>query len=182
MVWLPPVSYGTYISREGCSSWAQVAAYWFLGLFIWTLVEYILHRFLFHLDKFLPNNRVALTLHFLLHGIHHYLPMDKLRLVMPPTLFLVLATPFYRLAHNVFYWNPYVAKAVFCGGIFGYICYDLTHYFLHHKNLPAWYRELKKYHLEHHFMDYENGFGVTSRFWDVIFGTELKGSAYKKTT
>jgi 4-hydroxysphinganine ceramide fatty acyl 2-hydroxylase len=88
-----------------------------------------------------------------------------------------------------------VATAVFCGGIFGYICYDLTHYFLHHKTLPVYWQELKKYHLrmsyapylvtcpfreyilmhtiEHHFMDYENGFGVTSRFWDQIFGTQL---------
>jgi len=39
--------------------------------------------------------------------------------------------------------------------------------------LPSYYRELKKYHLRHHFADYENGFGVTSRFWDRIFGTEL---------
>jgi len=175
-VWLPPVTYGTYISRQGVSSWGEVAMYWCFGLFLWTLVEYVLHRFLFHLDKFLPNNRVALTLHFLLHGIHHYLPMDKLRLVMPPALFLILATPFYRLAHNVFYYNPYAAKAVFCGGIFGYICYDLTHYFLHHKKLPSFYQELKRYHLEHHFMDYENGFGVTSKFWDVIFGTQLRGT------
>lgn len=76
---------------------------------------------------------MGITTHFLLHGIHHYLPMDKLRLVMPPTLFVALATPFYKLAHTVFYWDWYVATAVFCGGIFGYICYDLTHYFLHHK-------------------------------------------------
>jgi len=189
IVWLPPVSYGTYIARAGCSSLAEEVEYWFLGLFLWTLVEYILHRFLFHLDRqvemfpfeetiltaysFLPNNRVAITLHFLLHGIHHYLPMDKLRLVMPPTLFLALATPFWKLAHFVFYWNWSVATAVFCGGIFGYICYDLTHYFLHHRTLPSYWRELKKYHLQHHFMDYENGFGVTSRFWDQVFGTQL---------
>lgn len=172
-LWLPPVAYGTYISRVGCPSTPSWAGYWFLGLFLWTLVEYILHRFLFHLDKFLPNNRVALTLHFALHGIHHYLPMDKLRLVMPPTLFIALATPFWKLAHTVFFWNWSVATAVFCGGIFGYVCYDTTHFFLHHKTLPAYWRELKKYHLQHHFMDYENGFGVTSRFWDLIFGTQL---------
>jgi 4-hydroxysphinganine ceramide fatty acyl 2-hydroxylase len=59
--------------------------------------------------------------------------MDKLRLVMPPALFLILATPFYHLAHAVFHWNWHAANAVFCGGIFGYICYDLTHYFLHHR-------------------------------------------------
>lgn len=40
-------------------------------------------------------------------------------------------------------------------------------------SLPSYYRELKKYHLQHHFADYENGFGVTSRFWDRVFGTEL---------
>ena len=32
---------------------------------------------------------------------------------------------------------------------------------------------MKKYHLAHHFLDYELGFGVTSRFWDDIFGTQL---------
>lgn len=109
---------------------------------------------------------------------------------MPPTLFIVLAAPFWNLAHTVFFYNWYAATAVYCGGIFGYICYDLTHYFLHHRTyvprsgpymntanicfrLPSYYRELKKYHLQHHFADYENGFGVTSRFWDRVFGTEL---------
>ncbi|CAK4032121.1 Ceramide very long chain fatty acid hydroxylase SCS7 [Lecanosticta acicola] len=170
--WLPPVAYGTILAAKHFS-FPILASYWLTGLFLWTLVEYCLHRFLFHLDDYLPDNRVFITLHFLLHGIHHYLPMDKLRLVMPPTLFIVLATPFWKLAHTVFSYDWYAAVAVYCGGIFGYVCYDLTHYFLHHKNLPSYYRELKKYHLQHHFMDYENGFGVTSRFWDTIFGTEL---------
>lgn len=40
--------------------------------------------------------------------------------------------------------------------------------------LPSYYQELKKYHLQHHFADYDNGFGVTSRFWDRVFGTELQ--------
>ncbi|KAG9939874.1 fatty acid hydroxylase, partial [Aureobasidium melanogenum] len=159
-VWMPPVAYGTFVSGQGLST-VGLASYWITGLCIWTLVEYVLHRFLFHLDQYLPDNRVGITLHFLLHGIHHYLPMDRLRLVMPPTLFLVLATPFWYLAHTVFFYDWNAATAVFCGGIFGYICYDLTHYFLHHKTLPAYWRELKKYHLAHHFADYENGFGVT---------------------
>jgi 4-hydroxysphinganine ceramide fatty acyl 2-hydroxylase len=50
-IWLPPVAYGTYIARAGLSSTIEEVAYWFLGLFLWTLVEYVLHRFLFHLDK-----------------------------------------------------------------------------------------------------------------------------------
>ena len=124
-----------------------------------------------HFCRYLPDNRVGITLHFTLHGIHHYLPMDKYRLVMPPTLFLALATPFWKLAHTVMFWDWHVATSVYCGGIFGYICYDLTHYFLHHQNLPLWWKQLKKYHLEHHFLDYELGFGVTSPFWDKVFGT-----------
>ena len=170
---LPPVMYGSWYGFNGLSTTTEGVAYWCLGLFLWTLVEYLLHRGLFHVDHYLPDNRVGITTHFLLHGIHHYLPMDKYRLVMPPTLFIVLATPFYKLAHTVFFYNQFAAVEVFSGGIFGYICYDLTHYFLHHRNLPAYYRELKKYHLQHHFADFENGFGVTSRFWDKVFGTEL---------
>lgn len=51
IVWLPPVFYGTNLARQGLSSPLELAAYWFLGIFFWTLAEYLLHRFLFHLDK-----------------------------------------------------------------------------------------------------------------------------------
>ncbi|MBA7495867.1 hypothetical protein ES702_06463 [subsurface metagenome] len=131
-LWLPCVTYGTFLAGRNLHPLA-LAAYWVLGLGIWTIVEYGLHRCLFHVDHYLPDNRVFLTLHFLLHGIHHYLPMDRLRLVMPPTLFVVLAAPFWKLAHTVFFYDWNAAVAVFCGGILGYVCYDMTHYFLHHK-------------------------------------------------
>lgn len=133
MIWLPLVSYGTILAGSGLGNPVSLVLYWITGLCIWTLVEYGLHRCLFHLDNYLPDNRVAITAHFLLHGIHHYLPMDRLRLVMPPTLFIAIATPFWHLAHTVFFYNWYAAVAVFSGGVFGYICYDLTHYFLHHR-------------------------------------------------
>ena len=52
VVWLPPVAYGTYLASEGCSSIFEEAAYWLLGLFLWTIIEYFMHRFLFHLDGY----------------------------------------------------------------------------------------------------------------------------------
>ncbi|KAJ5765007.1 hypothetical protein N7520_004566 [Penicillium odoratum] len=174
IIWLPCVAYGTMIGTAGLGNPVAAGAYWITGVCLWSLIEYLMHRFLFHVDNWLPDNSVGLTAHFLLHGIHHYLPMDKYRLVMPPTLFVALAAPFWKLAHAVFFYNWYAAVQVFCGGIFGYVCYDLTHYFLHHRNLPMYYKELKKYHLQHHYADFENGFGVTSRFWDRVFGTELE--------
>lgn len=27
--------------------------------------------------------------------------------------------------------------------------------------------------MAHHYNDFESGFGVTNRFWDKVFGTEL---------
>ncbi|KAL8809960.1 MAG: hypothetical protein Q9223_003424 [Gallowayella weberi] len=175
LVWLPCIAFVSSLAYEGFQSTYQFVAYWLTGFGLWSLVEYGLHRGLFHIDKYLPDNRVGITGHFLLHGIHHYLPMDKYRLVMPPALFVVLAAPFWKLAHTVFYWDWCVATAVFCGGIFGYVCYDCTHYFLHHRKIPtAYHRKLRKYHLKHHYEDSENGFGVTSKFWDIVFGTELR--------
>lgn len=131
-LWLPPVMYGMFLAFQHVNPVA-VPAYFGLGVCVWTFIEYGLHRFLFHIDGWLPDNRVALTLHFLLHGIHHYLPMDRLRLVLPPALLIILATPFWKFAHAVIWWDWYAGLAAFCGGIFGYICYDMTHYFLHHK-------------------------------------------------
>lgn len=50
LAWLPFVSYGTWLSAQGLQSLVQVGLYWILGLCIWTLVEYGMHRFLFHID------------------------------------------------------------------------------------------------------------------------------------
>lgn len=170
LVWGPVVLYHLSVAYKNMNP-ILTTFFFFLGVFVWTLIEYSLHRFLFHLDDWLPQYNVFYTLHFLLHGVHHYLPMDRYRLVMPPTLFLVLCTPFYKLVFAVL--PLYVAYAGFAGGLFGYVCYDLTHYFLHHSKLPSYMRKLKKYHLEHHYKNYQLGFGVTSWFWDKVFGTYL---------
>lgn len=173
-------------------AFAQTSAAWALGLVIWTILEYTLHRFLFHVDYYLPDTNWAMFAHFLLHGIHHFLPMDRLRLVMPPLLFFALETPFTNLAHAIF------PKALANGGISGafsmYIVYDCMHYALHHTRLPQYMAEMKRYHLAHHYksecsvlawvyccgmedtadgLDFELGFGVTSKIWDIVFNTVL---------
>ncbi len=50
LLWLPVDAYGTYLAAQGFENYGALAASWLLGLFVWTLVEYILHRCLFHLD------------------------------------------------------------------------------------------------------------------------------------
>jgi 4-hydroxysphinganine ceramide fatty acyl 2-hydroxylase len=67
----------------------QLLLIFFIGVFSFTLVEYILHRFVFHSERWLPNNRIVRYLHYTLHGIHHMLPNDPDRLVYPPVLFTI---------------------------------------------------------------------------------------------
>lgn len=58
-------------------SYGKTLACFLVGNLIWTLLEYLFHRFLFHIDYLLPDRPAFLTLHFLMHGVHHYLPMDR---------------------------------------------------------------------------------------------------------
>ncbi|KAJ7600870.1 oxidoreductase [Mycena floridula] len=159
------------LSQIPSESFVKTLICFFLGNVIWTILEYTLHRFLFHIDEWLPDKPVFLVLHFLTHGVHHYVPMDRLRLVMPPPLFMALQAPFTRLAHILF--PAAVANGIISGAFTFYILYDCMHYALHHTMLPTYMKEMKKYHLAHHYKNFELGFGVTSKIWDIVFNTVL---------
>jgi 4-hydroxysphinganine ceramide fatty acyl 2-hydroxylase len=64
------------------------------------------------------------------------------------------------------------------GFLIGYMCYDLTHYALHHvdttKSKGSYFHKLQRYHNQHHFGGEEAGYGVSSKFWDIVFRTEFK--------
>ncbi|PYH96750.1 cytochrome b5 [Aspergillus ellipticus CBS 707.79] len=51
IMWLPPITYGTILGFAGLGSVSAASAYWAGGVFLWTLIEYLMHRFLFHIDK-----------------------------------------------------------------------------------------------------------------------------------
>lgn len=51
IVWLPIALRGFYLACTGLLSFTQAAAYWSFGAFLWTIVEYGLHRGLFHMDR-----------------------------------------------------------------------------------------------------------------------------------
>ncbi|KAF9041278.1 oxidoreductase [Panaeolus papilionaceus] len=161
----------SHFSSIPAASFIKTGTCFLLGNIIWTFLEYLLHRFLFHIDEVLPDHPVFILLHFLMHGIHHYLPMDRLRLVMPPLLFTVLQFPFTQLGYAIF--PVSIANGIISGAFFMYVGYDCMHYALHHSRLPQYMREMKKYHLAHHYKNFELGYGVTSKFWDVVFNTIL---------
>ncbi|EJL30702.1 sterol desaturase family protein [Novosphingobium sp. AP12] len=139
-----------------------------VGLVIWSLFEYAMHRYLFHLELDLP---VAKWFVFLIHGNHHDHPNDSLRGLMPfsvsvPVLTMVVAgcTALLGLAGI---W-------LFLGFFVGYLIYDITHYACHH--LPMRGRlasALKRHHMRHHFIDDESNFAISAIFWDRVFGTRI---------
>ena len=56
----------------------SIIPYTLVGYILWILLEYSVHRFLFHLS---PISSWGKKLHFVVHGCHHKFPMDKMRLV-----------------------------------------------------------------------------------------------------
>ena len=137
------------------------------GLAFWTLAEYWLHRKFFHWE---PDNAFGRRMHFIIHGVHHDHPNDKLRLVMPPGASIPLAALFLGLFWLVL--GSPTAFPFFAGFIAGYLAYDYTHYYLHHfVPRSELGKRLREQHMRHHFQDHRYGFGVSSPLWDVVFGT-----------
>ncbi|MGC6492470.1 MAG: sterol desaturase family protein [Myxococcota bacterium] len=152
-----------------------------IGLFVWTFAEYWLHRTLFH---WIPDAPWGEKFHFLLHGVHHVWHKDALRLVMPPGAAVVLYALFYVGFQGLAYLTAPVANpswfyGFYAGFTFGYIVYDVTHYFIHHARVLGtnWFMRqllvLRKHHLAHHHnpKDAERKFGVSATLWDHVFGT-----------
>jgi|SRR5690349_17028838 len=137
-----------------------------MGLVIWTITEYVLHRFVFHFE---PSSAWGKRVHFIFHGVHHDYPRDTKRLVMPPSASIPLAVGFYFLFSLIFT-NTTFLYPFYAGFIAGYLVYDMMHYAIHHYNFKSpLMKRIKQHHMLHHYNDPTKGYGVSSSLWDVIF-------------
>jgi dihydroceramide fatty acyl 2-hydroxylase len=135
------------------------------GTLLWSLAEYLLHRFVFHL---VVDTEVGRRIHFLLHGVHHDYPRDRDRLVMPLGASVPLGVSFYFIFRAAF--GP-ASLALFGGFVIGYLAYDGLHWAIHRFPLRAPYLHfIRRHHLLHHSHE-DRGFGVSSPLWDVVFRT-----------
>jgi len=150
------------------------AVAWALGGYVfWTLTEYWMHRIVFHFE---PEDGIGARLHWIIHGVHHDHPNDRMRLVMPPSVSVPLAIGFYLLFLLVL--GGTVAPAFGAGFLVGYLIYDMTHYHVHHHTpRTRTGRRLREAHMRHHFQDDTRGFGVSAPWWDHVFGTAPKRAA-----
>ncbi len=148
-------------------TWYTTLALFVVGFTSWTFVEYWMHRMVFH---WAPTEGWGKTFHFWVHGIHHRWPDDPYRLVMPPWVNLSLL--FLVVGPVVLWTAPSWGWAWLAGFMGGYMHYDVTHYFLHHtRPQRAHYKRLRAHHMNHHHNKLGRRFGVSSMFWDRLFGT-----------
>jgi sterol desaturase/sphingolipid hydroxylase (fatty acid hydroxylase superfamily) len=167
LVFVPVIGVMAWLGIDGGLAAWKLALLALAGVGIWTLTEYWLHRLVFHWE---PDNAFGRRMHFIIHGIHHDHPNDRMRLVMPPAVSIPLAVLFF-FGFALLFGRPEVYP-IFAGFLAGYLAYDYTHYYVHHfvpkSNLG---RRLREQHMRHHFQDHRFGFGVSSPIWDAVFRT-----------
>lgn len=166
-IYLPVIVYMLYFSMERMGeSLSTTTLLFIVGMLSWTLFEYIMHRFIFHL---VPQGERGKKISYVLHGNHHHYPRDRQRLFMPPVPSIILASVIFSLLYlamrdNVFMFFP--------GFMLGYLMYGTMHYAIHAWNPPfKWMKPLWRNHHLHHYKNEHQGFGVSTTLWDRLFGT-----------
>ena len=188
LLYLPVITVMLVLAARAGQGVDRIAVLVLGGAVVWSLLEYVIHRFVFHPPQWVEDETRAVTaslapgqavipalpswrhkFYFLVHGVHHDYPNDSGRLVMPPSVSIPLAVTFFFL----FQWalGP-LMPAAFAGLVGGYLAYDTTHYLPHHRpGQTALGRYQKKRHFRHHYYDSTRNFGVSSPLWDAIWGT-----------
>ncbi len=128
------------------------------GLAIWTLVEYVMHKYAYHEVKG-PAERG--------HLMHHDRPYDLMGVPWYVTLVIYVGA-FYGLSYV--FSPPHLA--VYMAFIWlGYIGYCIVHHAIHHWKFDnKLFKKLKRHHYIHH-ARHEKNIGIVTTFWDHIFRT-----------
>jgi hypothetical protein len=145
------------------------------GMAAWTMLEYVVHRYVLH--GHFPEGRGPVrwfTHKYLdpLHWEHHARPWDgdHINGRIRDTL------PFAALLAAAGFLAPLPTAPMFVAGLLqAYVLEEWVHHsvhFYHFRN--RYFRYIRRHHLYHHSPKGEEvGYGLTSGFWDVIWGTRI---------
>ncbi|MGH8372951.1 MAG: sterol desaturase family protein [Gammaproteobacteria bacterium] len=131
-----------------------------IGIATWTLLEYWLHRIVFH--HTIPFRK--------LHDLHHAMPTAKIGTPTWVTASLIcggILLPLWREdGFNV-------ASGLTSGLAAGYLWYVTVHHAAHHWRVRkgSYLFRATQRHARHHHAHHSCCFGVTTVFWDRIFQT-----------
>lgn len=139
-----------------------------VGLLGWTAVEYALHRFVVH--GLQPFQRW--------HAQHHQRPRA---LICAPTMLSATLIATLVFLPALVLGDLWRACALTLGLVTGYLGYAVTHHATHHWCADSvWLKQRKQWHAQHHHAMEPQCFGVTSGFWDHVFGTAYRATVVVK--
>lgn len=138
-----------------------------LGVLTWSLLEYLIHRFLGHYSRRNP---------FAAEHIRHHAEGDYFAPTWKKLLAAMAATAI-MLPPALLALGPRLGTGYVGGFVAFYGVYEFLHRREHtHAGIGAYGRWARRHHFTHHFVDARFNHGVTSPLWDFVFGT------YKKPT
>ncbi len=166
-VLLPGIAFAAW--RTAPVAFARAVPLMMAGVLVWTLTEYILHRFLFHWQ---PRSPRLAAFVFILHGNHHAAPADRLRNLMPPIVSVPVGAAIWAISVALI--GP-AGSWLFLGFIGGYVGYDLLHYACHQWPMrgPV-LRALKQNHMQHHHGRQTGNYAITGMMWDRLLATRIR--------
>ena len=127
------------------------------GVLTWTLLEYLIHRWMGHDRRFRRSP----------FGVEHVRHHIEGNYFAPTWKKLVAAAIAAALLVAVGLPGAYVAGLIACYG-----AYEWLHRREHtHPGVGPYGRWARRHHFHHHFVDARTNHGVTTPLWDLVFGT-----------
>lgn len=143
----------------------ELAVFFAAGLFLWTFIEYVLHRYAFH---WVPRSKRLREMQ--LHIDHHAHPEDPHNGVTPLSFSVPVTLSIWLVL--VAATGSWERGSVMCTGtVLGYLVYELVHFSTHFSRLE---RQPFRYWREHHFAHHKRAticYGFTTPLWDIVFRT-----------
>lgn len=129
---------------------------------MWTLVEYVIHRFILHHVVYIRD----------MHDQHHRSPKELIDTPIWLSLSFMTAGV---LLPSWWVFGFGIAGGFTVGMTLGYLTYGLMHHAMHHWHIRhgTYLYRAKRRHAQHHASIDEGNYGVSSPFWDYVFGTTL---------
>ena len=173
------VIYSTYLLVLLAFAWRASAlpralAWTLGGVALWTLMEYLVHRYILHVAFPRGKTWISRVLHKLFdasHGDHHANPFDGYHINghLDTVWIAVVVFPLSFLA------PPYTASMLIAGLFAAYAAEEWAHHAMHFCNYRwSFFQYLRRRHLFHHSRHgVGTAYGITSDFWDKVFDTRI---------
>ncbi len=144
-----------------------IVGFFALGVFTWSFVEYVLHRWMGHDRRF---RRTMFAKEHIRHHIEGNYFAPTWKKVVLAALLAALVLPLVALALGTGR-----GIALVTGFFLFYGVYEALHRLDHvHPGFGAYGRWQRRHHFYHHFENGKMNHGVTSPLWDILFGTYRK--------